>query len=102
MKLGALIATHDDALYSELRPPVNELDFEVTLTTDDAGTLLSIVSAIPGLLLLDEALPGTSGLELCSKLRRNQLLADIPTIIITSGPLSADRVAALNAGADDS
>ena len=101
MKLAVLIATHDDALVNVLQPALHELNFAVTLTTDDAGTLRSLESAKPALLLLDEALPTTGGLELCRKLRRDRNTTDIPLIMITSGALPADRVAALDAGADD-
>lgn len=102
MKLAALIATHDDALFRVLRPILHdELNFEVALTRDDAGTLRSLESAKPALLLLDEALPTTGGLELCRKLRRDRITTDIPLIMITKGPLAVDRVGALNAGADD-
>ena len=102
VKLAALIATHDDALFSVLQPTLNnELDFDVALTTDDVGTLRSLESAQPGLLLLDESLPTTGGLDLCRKLRRDRATADIPVIVIAGGPLAADRAAALNAGADD-
>lgn len=101
MKLAALIATHDDALVSVLQPALHELNFAVTLTTDNAGTLRSLESAKPALLLLDEALPTTGGLELCRKLRRDRHTTDIPLIMITSSALPTDRVAALNAGADD-
>lgn len=101
VKLTALIATHDDPLYRLLQPALNELDFEVTLTTDDAATLRSLESTKPGLLLLHESLPTSGGLDVCRKLRRNRATADIPTIVITTGTLAADRAAALNVGADD-
>jgi two-component system, OmpR family, KDP operon response regulator KdpE len=50
------------------------------------------------LLLLDVNMPGESGLEACSQIRRN---SDIGIIMLTVRNTDADKVAALDAGADD-
>ncbi|MEY2985147.1 MAG: OmpR subfamily protein Rre28, partial [Cyanobacteriota bacterium] len=53
----------------------------------------------PDLLLLDGILPGLSGLEVCRRLRETG--SRIPIILITAKDDIADRVAGLDAGADD-
>ena len=50
------------------------------------------------LILLDVNLPGMSGLEACSELRRG---SDIAIIMLTVRNTDADKIAALDAGADD-
>lgn len=55
----------------------------------------------PSLFLLDIMLPGTSGLELCSWIRREPKLASIPIIFLTARTSEADRVTGLEIGADD-
>lgn len=101
MKLTALIATRDTLLYSALRFALIDLGFEVLLTSDDVSTLRSLSSVKPTLLVLHELLPLSGGIEVCRKLRGNKVTADILTLIITAGPNASERIAALNAGADD-
>jgi two-component system response regulator CpxR len=50
------------------------------------------------LLLIDTRLPGLDGLELLRQIRRR---SQIPVIMITASSAEADRVSALDAGADD-
>jgi two-component system response regulator QseB len=51
------------------------------------------------MMLLDLGLPGRSGLEFLSALRRGK--THLPVLIVTARDAVADRVAGLNAGADD-
>ncbi|HEY9690376.1 MAG TPA: response regulator transcription factor [Coleofasciculaceae cyanobacterium] len=53
----------------------------------------------PDLLILDWMLPGLSGLDLCLRLRETGLQA--PIVLLTARDEIPDRVAGLNAGADD-
>lgn len=53
-------------------------------------------------ILLDILLPGSDGLTLCRELRRNgNPFAEIPVIMLSALGEPTDRVAGLNAGADD-
>lgn len=52
----------------------------------------------PGLVILDIMLPGMDGLEVCRQLRR---YSDVPVIMLTAKDAVPDRVAGLEAGADD-
>jgi len=54
-----------------------------------------------GLVILDLMMPGTSGLEILSKIRANPDRADTPVIILTAKGQDADREAALAGGAND-
>jgi DNA-binding response OmpR family regulator len=53
----------------------------------------------PDLLILDWMLPGISGLDLCLRLRSTGI--QVPIIMLTAKDEIPDRVAGLNAGADD-
>ncbi|MFB2935925.1 response regulator transcription factor [Aerosakkonemataceae cyanobacterium BLCC-F154] len=53
----------------------------------------------PDLLILDWMLPGISGLDLCLRLRKTGV--QVPIIMLTARDEIPDRVAGLNAGADD-
>jgi two-component system response regulator MprA len=52
----------------------------------------------PGLVLLDIMLPGMDGIEVCRRLRA---ATDVPILMLTATESIEDRVAGLDAGADD-
>lgn len=55
----------------------------------------------PDLILLDVMMPGLSGLEVLSILRKKHAVADLPVIMATARDTSQDVVEALNLGAND-
>lgn len=79
-----------------------ELEFEQYQVTHAADGLTGLTSARelqPDLILLDWMLPGVSGLEICRRLR--QTGEKVPIILLTAKDEVSDRVAGLDAGADD-
>jgi two-component system phosphate regulon response regulator PhoB len=56
---------------------------------------------LPDVILLDWMLPGESGLVLAKRWRANPRTKDIPLIMLTARGDESDRVAGLDAGADD-
>ncbi|MEL6929405.1 MAG: response regulator transcription factor [Cyanobacteria bacterium J06600_6] len=79
-----------------------ELEFEQYQVTHapDGFTGLSTAREIePDLILLDWMLPGISGPEICRRLR--QTGNKVPIILLTAKDDVSDRVAGLDAGADD-
>ncbi len=65
----------------------------------DAHTL--VIDESPDMVLLDWMMPGTSGLELLRRLRRDQLTARVPVIMLTAKTEEHNLVQCLDAGADD-
>ena len=61
----------------------------------------SIRDALPDLVVLDWMLPGDSGITLARRLRSDRRTRDIPIIMLTARAQEQDRVAGLEAGADD-
>lgn len=61
----------------------------------------AIAARIPDLILLDWMLPGTSGLDLARRWRRDELTRDIPIIMLTARGEENDRVSGLESGIDD-
>jgi two-component system phosphate regulon response regulator PhoB len=60
-----------------------------------------IVDGKPDIALLDWMMPGTSGLELARRLRRDELTAHIPLIMLTAKSEEDNKIQGLDAGADD-
>jgi two-component system phosphate regulon response regulator PhoB len=55
----------------------------------------------PELMVLDVMMPGISGFELCSRIRKDPSVAHIPVIFLTAKSQPDDRVQGLELGADD-
>jgi two-component system cell cycle response regulator len=55
----------------------------------------------PDLILLDLAMPGLGGIEVCQRLKADSGTRDIPVIIVTSRADLRSKLAALEAGAED-
>ena len=60
-----------------------------------------IVDRRPDLILLDWMMPGTSGMELARRLKRDEVTADIPIIMLTANGEEDNKIQGLEVGADD-
>ncbi len=60
-----------------------------------------IIDTPPSLILLDWMMPGTSGIELARRLKRDELTADIPIIMLTAKGEEDNKIHGLETGADD-
>lgn len=73
--------------------------YDVTVLNDGLSGLSAARESHLDLILIDWMLPGISGLDICKRLR--QTGTKIPIILLTAKDDISDRVAGLDAGADD-
>lgn len=73
--------------------------YQVSVAYDGLAGLTAARESHPDLLVLDWMLPGLSGLEICRRLRATG--DKVPIILLTAKDEISDRVAGLDAGADD-
>ena len=73
--------------------------YNVTVVNDGLSGLCAARENNPDLILLDWMLPGMSGVDICKRLR--QTGSKVPIILLTAKDDISDRVAGLDAGADD-
>ena len=73
--------------------------YQVTMAHDGLTGLTAARETHPDLIILDWMLPGLSGLEVCRRLRTTG--DKVPVILLTAKDEVSDRVAGLDAGADD-
>ena len=71
-------------------------DVEVATTGPDALHLFHRIA--PDVVLLDVMLPGMSGLDVCTAIRKT---SDVPIIMVTARDTETDKVVGLEMGADD-
>jgi cyclic di-GMP phosphodiesterase len=77
------------------------VDCEVRTAADGASALAVIAATPPDLVLLDVQMPGMDGFEVCRSIKGSPSSRLIPVVMITSLDQTADRVRALDSGADD-
>ncbi|MEM9808247.1 MAG: response regulator transcription factor [Cyanobacteria bacterium P01_D01_bin.56] len=73
--------------------------YEVAIANDGLSGLMAARDSMPDLILLDWMMPGLAGVEVCRRLRSTG--AKMPIIFLTAKDDVGDRVAGLDAGADD-
>ncbi|MEM7064428.1 MAG: response regulator transcription factor [Cyanobacteria bacterium P01_B01_bin.77] len=73
--------------------------YDVAVANDGLSGLMAARDNVPDLILLDWMMPGLAGVEVCRRLRSTG--SQIPIIFLTAKDDVADRVAGLDAGADD-
>jgi len=71
----------------------------VSVAADGGAALLAAERAAPDVIVLDVTMPGVNGLSVCRRLRTKGL--PTPILMLTARDAVADRVAGLEAGADD-
>lgn len=95
-----LLVVEDDALLGQgIEAGLKQAGFTVDLVVDGRSASLALDAVNYELLLLDLGLPRTNGLVLLKGLRDKG--CDVPVLILTARDTVQDRVAGLNAGADD-
>ncbi|MBI1376549.1 MAG: response regulator [Frankiales bacterium] len=89
----------DAALAASSRDGLEALGFEVDLVTTGTAALETVGSAsAPDVVLLDLGLPDMDGQDVC---RRMRATSEVPIIVVSARGHEADRVIALELGADD-
>ncbi|WP_295480463.1 response regulator [uncultured Sutterella sp.] len=102
MSAPLLLIVEDEAAIRELVAFVCEAEgFRTARAASIAEAKAAFAAERPDLVLLDRMLPDRSGLEWLRELRASPATASIPVIVLTARGDEADRVAGLDAGADD-
>ena len=102
MPKAKLLLVEDDSSLSELLEYRFEKEgFSVRTTADGDEAMVMAEEDAPDLVLLDWMIEGTSGIEVCRRLRRNKSTAGVPIIMLTAREAEDDRIRGLETGADD-
>jgi two-component system, OmpR family, response regulator MprA len=97
---GRVLVVDDDRAIRESLARALELDgYEVELASDGAAALAAIRGTRPDVAVVDVMMPNIDGLTLCRVLRAER--DRLPILMLTARTETSDRVAGLDAGADD-
>ena len=93
-----LVVDDEPKILKLARDYLAKAGFQVIVAADGPAALAQARRERPDLIVLDLALPGMDGLDVCRALRRD---SDVPIIMLTARAEEADRLIGLELGADD-
>jgi two-component system, OmpR family, phosphate regulon response regulator PhoB len=100
--MSRVLVVEDESAIAELISlNLRHAGYEVTLAATADQARLEIDRVLPDLMILDWMLPGQSGLALAKRLRGEPRTRELPIIMLTARAEEGDKVAGLDAGADD-
>lgn len=100
---GRMLVVEDDvSVAAAVRRSMEYAGFAVTVVHDGPAALAYAARHLPDVVILDLGLPGLDGLAVCRALRGLAVDGASPMVLmLTARDATADRVAGLDAGADD-
>lgn len=99
MNVGTILVIDDEPqLRRAMKATLSSIGYTVVEAKSGEEALAQIDELKPDLVLLDLNMPGVGGLETCRGIRDR---SDVPIIILSVRNSEADKVQALDAGADD-
>ncbi|MBZ4038661.1 MAG: phosphate regulon transcriptional regulatory protein PhoB [Lysobacterales bacterium RIFOXYD1_FULL_69_11] len=101
MQKRILIVEDEPAIRDMVAFALRKGEYDPVHAGDAREAQAAIADRVPDLILLDWMLPGTSGLELARRWRREALTREVPIIMLTARGEENDRVGGLEAGVDD-
>lgn len=102
MKKPRVLIVEDESSIAELLAVnLRHNGFEPIWAEDGVSAQREIDAVLPDMILLDWMLPGQSGLQLARQWRRDARTKQVPILMLTARGDEPDKVAGLDAGADD-
>ena len=99
MKAKVFLVEDDQSIVSLVQYNLQKEGFNVQTSGNGEEAIKDIKNYEPDLILLDWMMPGTSGIELLRRLRRDEI--NVPVIMLTAKVEEASKISGLDSGADD-
>lgn len=100
--MSRILVVEDESAIAELISiNLRHAGFEVTLAGNATQAQYEVDRVLPDLVVLDWMLPGQSGVALARQWRGAVRTKELPIIMLTARAEEVDKVAGLDAGADD-
>ena len=102
MTIQTVMLVEDEPEIREmLRFALTRAGFTTIEATSAEEALQLLDGPLPGVIIIDWMLPGASGIELARRLRRDELFAELPLIMLTARGEEADKLKGFESGIDD-
>jgi two-component system, OmpR family, phosphate regulon response regulator PhoB len=100
--MSRVLVVEDESAIAELISiNLRHAGYEVTLAASAEQAQAAVDAVLPELVLLDWMLPGQSGVNLARAWRGAARTRELPIIMLTARADESDKIAGLDAGADD-
>jgi two-component system phosphate regulon response regulator PhoB len=100
--MSRVLVVEDESAIAELIAiNLRHAGYEVTIAATADQAQAEVDAVLPDLVVLDWMLPGQSGLALAKHWRGQARTRELPLIMLTARAEEADKIAGLDAGADD-
>jgi two-component system phosphate regulon response regulator PhoB len=100
--MSRVLVVEDESAIAELISiNLRHAGYEVTIAATADQAQFEVDRVLPDLVVLDWMLPGQSGLALAKRWRGAARTRELPIIMLTARAEEADKIAGLDAGADD-
>ncbi|MDO3388633.1 phosphate regulon transcriptional regulator PhoB [Gilvimarinus sp. SDUM040013] len=96
-----LIVDDESAIRDMLRIALEMAEYRCLEASNAQDAHALVVDEKPDLILLDWMMPGTSGIELARRLKRDEVTANTPIIMLTAKGEEDNKIQGLEVGADD-
>lgn len=96
-----LIVDDESAIREMVEFALSRAGFEVLEAADGQEALARVADRAPSLILLDWMLPDLSGIDVARRLKKQEVTARIPIIMLTARTEENDKIRGLEVGADD-
>lgn len=96
--IRVLVVDDEPQIHRVLRPALTACGYDVLEATTGRDALKIIASAAPDIVILDLGLPDIDGKDV---LRQARSFSKAPIVILSARDREADKIAALDSGADD-
>ena len=97
-KAQILVVEDDNAVAKLMMATMESQGYQYRIAKTGAGAIMEALSYKPEVMILDLGLPDTDGIEVINKIRA---WSNMPIIVVSARSEDADKVAAIDAGADD-
>ncbi|HXC38883.1 MAG TPA: phosphate regulon transcriptional regulator PhoB [Burkholderiales bacterium] len=101
MKSAILVVEDEPITQKLIVANLERAGYEVVRASSVPEAKVAIREVLPILVLLDWVLPDVTGVSFIRQLRTDQRTCDVPIIMLTSRTNDTDKIAGLEAGADD-
>jgi two-component system, OmpR family, phosphate regulon response regulator PhoB len=101
MSANILVVEDEPAIQELIAANLQHAGHRVLRAYDAEEAIRLVRETLPDIVLLDWMLPGMSGIQFARRLRSEERTRDLPIIMLTARSEEHDKIAGLDAGADD-